>query len=56
MAHRGRAARDIRAHYDDPGEYQPMIDAAVQAVADEVERIINPPGDNVVSLRREQRR
>jgi hypothetical protein len=25
-----------------------MIDAAVQAVANEIERILNPPGDNIV--------
>jgi integrase len=46
----GHSIKGIRAHYDDPGEYQPMIDAAVQAVANEVERILNPPGDNVVPL------
>jgi hypothetical protein len=27
-----------------------MIDAGVQAVANEVEHILNPPGDNVVPL------
>lgn len=47
----GHSIKGIRAHYDDPGEYQPMIDAAVQAVANEVERILNPPGDNVVRMR-----
>jgi integrase len=46
----GHSIKGIRAHYDDPGEYQPMIDAAVQAVANEIERILNPPGDNVVPL------
>jgi integrase len=46
----GHSIKGIRAHYDDPGEYQPMIDAAVQAVANEIERILNPPGDNVVTL------
>jgi integrase len=46
----GHSIKGIRAHYDDPGEYQSMIDAAVQAVANEVERILNPPGDNVVPL------
>jgi hypothetical protein len=40
-----------RASPDDPGEYQPMIDAAVQAVANEMGRIINPPTDNVVIMR-----
>jgi hypothetical protein len=47
----GHSIKGIPAHYDDPGEYQPMIDEAVQAVANEVERILNPPGDNVVPLR-----
>jgi hypothetical protein len=28
-----------------------MINAAAQAVANEVERIVNPPSDNVVSIR-----
>jgi integrase len=46
----GHSIQGIRAHYDDPGEYQPMIDSAVQAVANEVERILNPPDDNVVPL------
>jgi integrase len=46
----GHSIQGIRAHYDDPGEYQPMIDSAVQAVASEVERILNPPDDNVVPL------
>jgi len=46
----GHSIKGIRAHHDDPEEYQPMIDAAVQAVANEVERILNPPGDNVVPL------
>lgn len=48
----GHSIKGIRAHYDDPGEYQPMIDAALQAVANEVERIVNPPStDNVVPMR-----
>jgi hypothetical protein len=47
----GHSNKGIRAHYDDPGEYQPMIDTAVQAVANEVERILNPPSDNVVPPR-----
>ena len=35
-----------------PAKYQPMIDAALQAVANEVERIVNPPSsDNVVNMR-----
>jgi hypothetical protein len=38
----GHSIKDIRGHYDDPGEYQPMIDAALQVVAQEIERIVNP--------------
>jgi len=44
----GHSIKGIRAHYDDPGEYQPMIDAALQAVANEVERIVNPPSSGTV--------
>jgi integrase len=51
----GHSIKGIRAHYDDPGEYQPMIDAAVQSVANEVERILNPPGDNIVSMQTRHR-
>jgi hypothetical protein len=39
----GHSIKGIRAHYDDPGEYQPMIDAALQAVANEVARIVKAP-------------
>ena len=31
--------------------YQPMIDHALQCVADEINKIINPPPDNVVAIR-----
>jgi integrase len=48
----GHAFGGVRAHYDDPREYQQQIDAAVQAVADQIERII---GGNVVSLRTRDR-
>jgi hypothetical protein len=41
--------------YDDPTEYQPMIDAAFQSVADEVGKIINPPPANVVPLKKRMR-
>ena len=47
----GHSIKGIQAVYDDPTEYQPFIDAALQTVADEVERIVNPPPDNVVQLR-----
>lgn len=52
----GHSIKGIRAHYDDPGEYQPMIDAALQAVANEVERIVNPSSrDKVVNMRLRRR-
>jgi len=34
-------------------EYQPFIDAALQKVADEINRILNPPPANVVQIQRE---
>ena len=52
----GHSIKGIRAHYDDPGEYQPMIDAALQAVANEVARIVNPPTPNVVPMQPQRRR
>jgi hypothetical protein len=40
-----------------PAKYQPMIDAALQALAKEVERTVNPPPtDNVVPMRTQRRR
>jgi integrase len=48
----GHSIKGIQAVYDDPQEYQPLIDAALQSVANEVERIItNLPAGNVVPLR-----
>ena len=44
----GHSIRGIQATYDDRGEYQPMIDDAIQRVADEIEKILHPPTDNVV--------
>jgi integrase len=46
----GHSIKGIQAVYDDPQEYQPLIDAGLQSVANEVERIINPPADNVVDM------
>jgi hypothetical protein len=41
------------ATYDDRQEYEPMIDHAIQRVADEVTEILNPPSDaNVVPFAR----
>lgn len=46
----GHSIKGIQGVYDDPGEYWPMIDKAVQAVADQITRILNPPTDNIVPL------
>jgi integrase len=48
----GHSIKGIQAVYDDPQEYQPLIDEALQRVANEIETIINPPAPNVVSWRR----
>ena len=48
----GHSIKGIQAVYDDPTEYQPLIDAALQAVANEIERIVNPPPANVVTIAR----
>jgi hypothetical protein len=48
----GHSIKGIQAVYDDRAEYQPMIDEAIQRVADEVAKILDPPpvADNVVPL------
>jgi len=46
----GHSIRGIQAIYDDPIEYRPLVDQALQRVADEVERITNPPQGNVVVI------
>jgi adenylylsulfate kinase-like enzyme len=48
----GHSIKGIQAVYDDPAEYEPLIDAALQSVANEVERIVNPPQGNVIAIRR----
>ena len=49
----GHSIKGIQRVYDDRTEYAPMIDEALQCVADEVARIINPPaGSNVVTFER----
>ena len=44
---RDRCAR-VQATYDNPAEYQPRIDAAIQGLADEIEKILHPPSDTNV--------
>jgi integrase len=43
----GHSLQGIQKVYDDRAEYQPMIDEALQCVANEVQRILNP---NVVPM------
>jgi integrase len=47
----GHSIKGMQGVYDDITEYQPMIDDALQRVASEIDKIINPPPDNVVALR-----
>ncbi len=47
----GHSIKGMQGVYDDPDEYKPMIDHALQCVAAEVGKIINPPPDNIVPLR-----
>ena len=47
----GHSLQGLQKIYDDPVEYQPMIDAAFQCVSDEIEKILFPLGENVISLR-----
>jgi integrase len=44
----GHTIKGIQATYDDREEYEPMIDRAIQCVADEVAKILQPPTDSVV--------
>jgi integrase len=44
----GHSIKGIQATYDDREEYEPMIDEAIQRVADEVAKILHPPTDSVV--------
>jgi hypothetical protein len=43
----------LQATYDNPAEYQPRIDAAIQGLADEIEKILHPSSDtNVLAFAR----
>jgi hypothetical protein len=52
----GHGLRAFRRSMTTPLKYGSMIDNAVQRVANENDRIINPPTDNVVSLPHSQSR
>jgi hypothetical protein len=47
----GHSIKGIQAVYDDPKEYRPMIEQALQCVANEVDKIVNPVEHNVIPLR-----
>jgi integrase len=49
----GHSIKGIQATYDNRAAYQGMIDHALQCVASEVDKIVNPPPatGNVVPLR-----
>jgi integrase len=48
----GHSLKGIQAVYDDVAEYRPLIDRALQGVADAIERILHPRrGGKVVRLR-----
>jgi integrase len=52
----GHSLKGIRAVYDDIDEYEPFLDEAFQALADEIAKVLNPPpADNVVRMRRSAR-
>jgi integrase len=46
----GHSIEGIRAVYDDPIEYRPLIEHALECVANEVNKILNPLPPNVVPL------
>jgi integrase len=52
----GHSIKGIQATYDDPEAYRPMIDEALQSVADRIDRIINPPPEDVAELADARRR
>jgi integrase len=47
----GHSIQGIQRVYDNRAAYQPMVDHALQCVADQIDRILNPPADNVVAIR-----
>jgi integrase len=51
----GHSIKGIQAVYDDPIEYRPMIEHALQCVANEVDKIVNPPPPNVVPMKKRKR-
>jgi integrase len=52
----GHSIKGIQQIYDDRGEYEPMIGHALECVANEIDKIINPPPANVVAMKRRTRK
>ena len=48
----GHSIKGIQGVYDDVKEYRPMIEHALQCVANEVAKIIDAPSGTVVALKR----
>ena len=46
----GHTIKGVQAHYDNPKEYRRRVDDALQKVAAEVQRIVEP-GAKVIALR-----
>jgi integrase len=47
----GHSIQGIQRVYDSRGAYQTQVDLAIQSVADQIERILNPLPPNVVAIR-----
>ena len=47
----GHSIKGIQRVYDSRPEYQPQVDQAIQSVADQIDRILNPLPPNVVAIR-----
>jgi hypothetical protein len=52
----GHSIEGIRAVYDDITEYRPFVEHALECVANEVDKILNPPKDNIVPMARGRRK
>jgi integrase len=51
----GHSIKGIQSVYDDPIEYRPLIEHAFECVANEINKIINPPPPNVVPMKKRKR-
>jgi integrase len=51
----GHSIKGIQSVYDDPVEYRPLIERALECVANEVDKILNPPPPNVIEMKKGKR-